>query len=167
MNDEHLHLTIEEIESCPDCRKFAAAERVLAARLAALPLFNPAAGFGERVMAAVKIPSRRPIRAAAIAAGLIGSMGLSIAWSLTNPDALAQVGNWLSAEGSQMLWVGLRGTASNLLEQPWYDAARDLVATPARVGLVTGSTVLAYICGLAALRRLLTVPAHRVARAGA
>lgn len=200
MNDEHLHLTIDEIDACtsgrldlhrqrhlelcPECRAFVVAERELAARLADLPLFNPAAGFGERVMAAVRIPSRSPAwslagirqrlrtpegrgHAAAIAAGLIGSMGLSVAWSLSNPDALAQIGTWLSSEGSRMLWVGLRGTASNLLEQPWYDGARDLIATPARFGLVTGSTVLAYLCGVAALRRLLTVPAHRVARAGA
>lgn len=200
MTVDDLHLTMDELdahlvgrleltrqrhlEQCAECRAFAEAERELAARLASLPLFNPQAGFAERVMVSVRVPERQPAwtlaglrhrfaapetrgRAAAVAAALVGSMGLSVAWSLTHPDALIQAGNWLSSEGSQLLWVGLRGTASNLMEQPWYDSARDLLATPARLALVAGSSVLAYLSGMVALRRLLSVPSHRVAGASA
>src|SRR5512145_2517474 len=99
--DGHLDLIkLRHIEMCDACREFARVEQQLAAKLAALPLFSPAPGFTERVMVAFK-PAVEPVpiwtrtrrkvfasrRSMALAASLtlavLGSMGASVAWSLT------------------------------------------------------------------------------------
>jgi hypothetical protein len=175
---------LRHIEMCEECREFARAEQQLAARLAALPLFSPAPGFTERVMVALR-PQDAPVplwqrtqrqvfasrRSFAMAASLtlavLGSMGASIAWSLSNQDTMAAVGQWLTTQGGQALWVGIRGLAANLFEQPWYDNVRSLVGSPERLALVTGSLSLAYLTGVLTLRRLLMAPTSGLVRADA
>jgi hypothetical protein len=168
------HLT-----ACRDCQALADAERVLVARLAALPLLDPAPGFADRVMPEVRVPAfagaisgwRTRIfatrRATAIAAGvamaLLGSMGGSVAWSLDHRATLVSIGDWALREGGQLFWVGLRGAVSNLIEQPWYQGLSSLSA--GWVAALSATAAASYVGGIIALRRLLTVPPSQVARA--
>ena len=183
--DGHLDLVkVRHIEMCEDCRDFARAEQQLAARLAALPLFSPAIGFTERVMVALR-PGIEPVpiwtrtkrrvfasrRSMAIAAsltlGVLGSMGASVAWSLTHQDTMSAAGQWLTSQGGQALWVAIQGMAANLFEQPWYDSLKSLLGSPERVALVSGSLTLAYLTGVLTLRRLLMAPTTGLVRANA
>lgn len=172
------------LDECRRCLELVLAEREIVEAVAALPLPSPAAGFADRVMQSVAIPdpfairslaaARRRLlaspRAAAIAAGLVlvvlGSMAGSAAWTLANQDTLAAWGSWLLAQGGQAAWLAVRGVASNVIEQPWYEGARALVADPGRLALASALASLAYLGGLLALRRLLALPAPRVAHAG-
>ena len=172
------------LEQCRSCLEQVQADREIAEQIAALPLIGPTDGFAGRVMASVIIPdpfairslqaSRRRLFATpksfAAAAGLLvvllGSMTASIIWSLTHQATLAAIGSWMFAQGGQALWLGMQGLASNLIEQPWYAGLRSLAETPARLALISGLGTLAYLVGLLALRRLLAVPAQRVAHAG-
>jgi hypothetical protein len=183
--DGHLDLIkLRHIEMCDDCREFARTEQQLAARLAALPLFSPGPNFTERVMVALK-PVSEPVpiwtrttrrvfasrRSMAIAASLtlavFGSMGVSVAWSLSNQDTMTAAGQWLTSLGGQALWVGIRGLAANLIEQPWYDSLRSFIGSPERFAVVSGSLTLAYLTGVLTLRRLLTAPTSGLVRANA
>lgn len=203
MTSESLHLSLDDLdalleghleivklrhlEQCDACREFARAEQQLAARLAALPLFSPQAGFADRVMIAFR-PAPVPVEATpiwqrakrrvfasrrsfAIAAGLtlavLGSMGASVGWSLAHQDTLSAAGHWLTTQAGQALWVGLRGLASNLFEQPWYSSVRSFIGSPERLALVSGSLSLAYLTGVLTLRRLLKAPAPGLVRANA
>jgi hypothetical protein len=203
MMNESLHLTLDDldalleghlevvklrhIEQCDPCREFARAEQQLAARLAALPLFTPQAGFADRVMIAFR-PAPMPAHAApawqrardrvfasrrsfALAASLtvavVGSMAASVAWTLNHQDTMTAAGHWLTSQAGQALWVTLRGLASNLFEQPWYSSVRSFIGSPERLALVTGSLSLAYLTGVLTLRRLLKAPASGLVRANA
>jgi hypothetical protein len=157
----------------------------LDSRLAALPLMSPAEGFAERVMARVAVPdpfairslramprrllaTRRTLAAAAtLAVIVLGSMAGSVVWSLGHQQTLAAFGGWLASEASALAWVGLRGVASNLVEQPWYTAARGLVGSPAHLAGASALASLTYAAGVVALRRLLALPARQVSHAGA
>ncbi|MGH7516268.1 MAG: hypothetical protein ACREOC_02180 [Gemmatimonadales bacterium] len=160
-------------------------DRWLDERLAALPLLAPRADFSDRVMASVRVPDPfaiRSIRSArrrlfatpksvAIAASLallvVGSMAASVAWTLANRDTMLTFGGWLATEAVQWAWVGLRGTALTLMEQPWFAGFRGLLDAPGRLALASAFGTLVYVTGVLALRRLLTVPAppQRVAHA--
>jgi hypothetical protein len=158
----------------------------LDAQLAALPRFAPRADFEDRVMASVRIPdpfairsiaaARRRLfaspRAVALAASLavlvVGSMAASVVCTLANRDTLLALGTWLATEAGQWEWVGLRGAALTLMEQPWFAGFRGLLDDPGRLALASAFGTLVYVTGVLALRRLLTVPTptQRVAHAG-
>jgi hypothetical protein len=179
--DGHLDLIkLRHLELCDECRVFAHAEQQLAARLAALPLFSPGPGFTERVMVALRpapapmaagwrsahervLASRRSFAVAASVA-ILGSMGTSVVWSLTHQHTMAAAGQWLTSQAGQALWVTIRGVASNLFEQPWYDSVRSFVGSPGRLLLVSGSLSLAYLTGVLTLRRLLMAPTSGLVR---
>lgn len=73
MNHPEMHLTTDEIElwaqgilgaaralhlaECSLCRELADRERKIILALVQLPSFAPAAGFADRVMAKVKVPT--------------------------------------------------------------------------------------------------------------
>lgn len=172
------------LDACRQCLELALAEREIVEQVSALPLMSPPPGFADRVMRSVTIPdpfairslaaARRRLfatrRGTAVAAGLalflLASMGGSIVWTLGNQDTLATLGSWLLAQGAQAAWLAIRGIASNLIEQPWYDSARVLVANPARLAVASALASLAYLGGVLALRRLLALPTQQVAHAG-
>ena len=174
---------VRHLEGCRPCLELALAEREIVEQVSALPLLDPSPQFAERVMQSVSVPDpfairslasvRRRLfatrRSAALAAGvmllLIGSMAGSIVWSLGHQETLGAVGSWLLAQGAHALWLGLRGVASNVMEQPWYDSARGLASNPARLAVASGLASLAYLVGVLALRRLLALPTQRVAHA--
>jgi hypothetical protein len=92
-------------------------------------------------------------------------MAGSIVWTLANQETMANLGNWLVTEAGQAAWLGFRGMASNVIEQPWYDAVRSLVENPARLALASALATSAYLGGVLALRRLLAAPTQQVAHA--
>ncbi len=173
----------QHLDHCQACLELVRTEREIVAQLAALPLMSPDPGFSDRVMAAVAVPDPFAIRslqatrrrlfatrrslalAASLMIVLLGSMAGSIAWSLTHQETLASFGSWLASQGGQVAWLSVRGLASNLIEQPWYDSVRSLLDHPGRLAL--GSAVISaiYLSGVLALRRLLALPTQRVAHA--
>jgi len=174
---------VGHVNACPGCLELLRAEEALVAQLAALPLYAPKAAFGDRVMASVRIPDPFAIRslqatrrrllasprsiaiAATVALALLGSMALSAAWTLANRDTLLAAGNWLAGEAGRWAWVGLRGAALNLIEQPWFSGFRSLVDAPTRLAVASAAISLMYVSGILALRRLLAIPTQRVAHA--
>jgi hypothetical protein len=174
----------QHLEQCEQCREQLRADRELAELISSLPVIGPMEGFADRVMASVSIPDPFAIRsleatrrrllstprslafAATILLVLLGSMTGSILWSLEHRDTLASVGSWIFAQGGQVLWVGLQGLASNIIEQPWYAGLRSVVVDPVRLAVISAVASFVYLGGLLALRRLLALPTQRVAHAG-
>ena len=174
----------QHLDQCQVCLERARAEREIVEQIAALPLMSPTVDFAERVMASVVVPDPFAIRslqatrrrlfatrksvalAASLALLLLGSMAGSIAWSVTHQETIASIGTWLLTQGGQVAWLGLRGLASNLIEQPWYTGIRSLVDNPVRLALGSALATLAYLGGVFALRRLLALPTQQVAHAG-
>lgn len=172
------------LQQCRECEELLQAEREIVEQIAALPPLQPAEGFSERVMASVLIPDPFAIRslqatrrrlfakpkslvaAAGLMLLLLGSMTVSIAWSLTHQDTLAAIGSWLYAQGGQAVWLGVQGLASNLIEQPWYTGFSSLIEQPVRLAVISALGTLAYLGGVLALRRLLAAPTEQVAHAG-
>jgi len=175
----------DHLAGCPSCRERAETEREIVALIAGLPLMSPRAEFADRVMARVTVPQPLRVRTAdlirqrvfatrrsmAVAAGLlvlvVGSMTASIVWTLGHQEALAALGAWLSAQAGQAAWLGVRGIASNFMEQPWFAGFKALATSPERLGIATALALVAYLSGVLALRRLLALPTPRVAHAGA
>ena len=172
------HLT-----GCPACQERAETEREVVALLEALPLMSPAADFSDRVMARLAVAQplhvstltllrRRALasrRSMAVAAGLLvlvaASMAASVVWTLGHQATLAALGEWIGAQAGQAAWLGVRGVASNFIEQPWFAEVRDLAASPARLGIAAALALVVYLSGVLALRRLLALPTQRVAHA--
>lgn len=166
---------------CAECFDVVRSAREVATRMAALPLFSPSLDFADRVMASVVMPdpfslraiaglrhrigaSRRSMAwAAGIAAMLLLSMSASAAWTLTHQETLAQIGSSAVGTGWSLLWTGLRGLVSNLIEQPWYAQVRTLFASAPRAAMITAGITAAYFGGVLVMRRLLAIPSQRVA----
>ena len=173
----------QHLDHCQECLERTRVEREIVDQITALPLMSPTPGFADRVMAAVVVPDPFAIRslqatrrrlfastrslavAASLALLLLGSMAGSIAWTLANQDTMANLGNWLITNAGQAAWLGFRGVASNVIEQPWYNSLRSLAENPSRLALFSGLASFAYLGGVLALRRLLAVPTQQVAHA--
>ncbi len=67
---------------------------------------------------------RGALVAASVGGVLLAGAAGSIAWTLGNRDLLTAWGQQMAATASQWLWLALRGTVSNLIEQPWYSPSR-------------------------------------------
>jgi hypothetical protein len=176
---------LEHLAGCPTCRERAETERDVVSLIAALPLMSPTAGFADRVMARVAAAQPHTVRtldvirhrvfasrrSLAFAASLLvlvaGSMAGSIIWTLGHQETLAALGAWFTAQAGQVAWLGVRGIASNFIEQPWFAGLRALAASPGRLWLATALALVAYLSGVLALRRLLALPTPRVAHASA
>jgi len=144
---------------------------------------GPAPDFADQVMASVTIPDPFAIRslqatqhrlfatrkslavAASLTFLLLGSMTASVAWSLTHQETLASLGGWLLSQGGQLAWLSVRGVASNLIEQPWYNGFQSLLDNPGRLALGSALASAVYLSGVIALRRLLALPTQQVAHA--
>jgi hypothetical protein len=174
----------DHLAFCPACQDRTETEREIVTLLGALPLIGPAPGFADRVMARVRVPepsaarSLRSFRSrvfatrrtAALAASLLvlvaGSMAGSVVWTLGHQDTLAALYAWLASQAGQAAWLGVRGLASNFIEQPWFAGFKTLAASPARLGLASALAMAVYVGGVLALRRLLALPTQQVAHAG-
>jgi hypothetical protein len=92
-------------------------------------------------------------------------MGGSILWSLANQDTLSTIGTSVVGEAVGLFWLGLQAFVSNLVEQPWYGDARSLFGSPGRLASFSAFASLLYVSGILALKRLMALPAPRVAHA--
>ena len=104
--------------------------------------------------------------AATLLVALVGSLAGSIAWTLGNMDVLASLGS--SALGT-LANAGLsvaQALTSNLIEQPWYASARNALDSPTRLAFAASGLVATWVAGLLLLRRLMALPAQRVAHEG-
>jgi hypothetical protein len=176
--------TQRHVPQCQLCLEQLRADKEIAEAIATLPLWSPTSNFADRVMASVRVPdpfafrslqaTRRRLlatpRSMAFAASvgflLLGSMIASITWTLGHQATLASLGTWLVAQSGQAMWLGVRGIASNVIEQPWYAWVSGFLGNPGRLALVSALASLAYLGGLLTLRRLLALPTQRVAHAG-
>jgi predicted anti-sigma-YlaC factor YlaD len=156
----------QHLEECAECRSLAIADRAVLDALERLPVFEPHAGFADRVMARVQL-QRAPLRVfqwrrAALAASLIIGLGASIGWSFFNREALLSWLNHSAAEIGRTLWLGVRVVASNLTQQPWFDSVRQLASSWGRVAVIGGGLLVGYGAAIVALRRLLVPPSRPV-----
>jgi hypothetical protein len=175
--------TQRHVSQCQLCQEQLRADQEIAELIAALPLWSPRSGFADRVMASVRVPDPFAMRsleatrrrmlatprsmafAASVGIVLLGSMIASITWTLGHQAALASFGSWIVAQSGQAMWLGVRGIASNIIEQPWYAWVSSFVGNPGRLALFSALASLAYLGGLLTLRRLLAIPTQRVAHA--
>jgi hypothetical protein len=169
------------LRACPECRPLADRERLLVLRLRDLPLFDPAPGFVERVIAEVDLPVislagawrqwRRRTFANPVAVGIAsgiavvlgGSLAASAAWAAGNQEVITGASQWVWHGTQQLFWVTVAALSQLVTAQPWYPAIRS-VFSPGRVALLGGALTALYGIGLMALRRLLAVPAGQAAR---
>jgi hypothetical protein len=170
------------IRACPECQALADAERILVLRLQAVPLFNPAPGFSERVLDRVNIPVTslagawrfwrtrvfaNPISVGAAAGAAVllgGSFAASAAWAAAHQDTITGVGAWLMSQGQQAFWNGMSTASALLQQQSWYAPLRAAL-TPARIAAVGAAALALYGAGVFAMRRLLALPPAQVSRA--
>jgi anti-sigma factor RsiW len=175
----------QHLDRCQACLELARAEREIVDQLQGLGLMSASPGFADRVMQSVVVPDPFAIRslqtvprrllatrksmavAASVGLLLLGSMAVSIIWTLGHQTTLLALGSWLMSQGGQVAWLGLRGVASNFMEQPWFESARTVLLHPGRLALASASASVAYLGGVLALRRLLALPAQEVAHANA
>jgi hypothetical protein len=105
--------------------------------------------------------------AAAVVVLLVGSMAGSIIWTLGHQATIAAMGEWVLVQTGQAGWLAIQGVASNFIEQPWYGTVRSAFGSPGLVAAASALAAAAYLAGVYALRRLLTLPTQQVAHAGA
>lgn len=163
------------LATCADCQTLLASDTRLLTALASLPTWDPAPGFVARVLSGLdrsvvaELPASptgetarsRSARRRVVIGGIVtgGIVAGGFAWAAANPgDALGLASPALRDVG-QTLWLSLQGVTANALEQPWFGAVRDTLASPVRVvpALVAAGAV--YAAMLLGLRRLLTRPA--------
>ena len=165
---------MSHLATCRDCATMVERDGRLVRALAALPYFDAAPGFGERVMLglppriapAVVPPSFATPRAIAARRRAIGALVLAggglaagFVWAAAHPgDALRWSAPALQDAG-QALWGSLQSVVANATEQPWFSSMRDSLATPARALFAVAGTAAAYAMALTGLRRLMTEPA--------
>jgi len=170
------------LRDCEACQAFADQERLLVLRLEALPLFDPAPGFTDRVMDRVNVPvtslagawrlwrtrfSRNPASvgvAASVAVMLGGSIAASAAWAAGHQDVITGVGTWMVSHGEQWFWQGIGIGTAFLEQQRWYPGLRT-VLTPGWLAGLGAVAVGLYAGGVMMLRRLLALPGSPPARA--
>jgi hypothetical protein len=176
---------LQHSEECAECALLIGQHRSVIRTLESLPELVPSEDFADQVMFQVAVPdpfamrsiatarqrvlhdSRARALAASVTVVLVGAMAASVIWTSFNREVLTSAGNWLGGEATQWFWVALRGAFANITEQPWFDAARQMLGAPVRLALVSAGASLLYAGGLFALRKLMTSPAEGAAHAGA
>ena len=165
---------VSHLATCTSCAEMVARDARVVAMLAALPYFDAAPGFGDRVLQgltprtvpALVQPDLATPRAAAARKRAIGALVLlgggiaaTFVWASAHPtDALRWSAPALQDTG-HALWVSLQNVVANATEQPWFATVRDSMATPARALFAVAGAAGAYAIALLGLRRLMTEPA--------
>ena len=162
---------------CPVCFEMVRADQEVLEALAQLAELAPAEGFADRVMARVTgarvlplaaarwpgrlLASRRSL-AGALAWMVVvgGAMMASVLWSLANRELLTMWGNQVVASLSDLLWSGVRTSASAVAGQPWYHDVQALVTSPGRLAAVLAGLSVAFGSGVLAFRHLMALPAR-------
>lgn len=162
------------LATCAECASMVERDRRVVQALAALPYYDAAPDFGDRVIrgitprqapAAVVVAERSPravaARRRAIGALVLAGGGLAagFAWAATHPgEALRWSGPALQDSG-HAVWQSLQSVVANATEQPWFPSVRDALATPVRALLAFAGITGCYAFALTGLRRLMTEPA--------
>ena len=160
----------EHLDTCTECRALALGDRALLDALAALPTFEPASGFADRVMARVQVRAPVPVLRfrrdrVALAATLAIAVGTSIVWSLFNRSLLLSWLDQSAAEIARGLWLAVQVAATNLVEQPWFARVLGFASSSGRLALAGGGLLVGYGVAVFALRRLLVPPSRPVPHA--
>jgi len=164
------------IETCAECRALVSEDFRLVAALEQLRTWDPGVEFTDQVMARVAPRTPRvagPVAAPAhsdrersarrrvlVGGTLVGGLVTgAFAWASINPELALGLAEpaWRDLTGS--LWVTVQAISANTMEQPWFAAVSDAVATPARALPLIGAAAALYTAALFGLRRLLTRPA--------
>lgn len=167
-------LLVSHVATCTTCSAMVARDRQVVRELAALPYFDAATGFGDRVMrglaprvapviVAETGASPRAVAARRRAIGLLilstGGVAAGFAWAAVHPvDASRWSAPALQGAG-HALWLSLQTVVANVVDQPWFSSVRDAMGTPVRALLALGGVAGAYAIALTGLRRLMTEPA--------
>jgi hypothetical protein len=162
------------IATCGECRNLVALDTRLVSLLASLPQWEPSPTFTSRVLGQLT-PPKRPAPAAAgvptdrsvaarrrvVVAGWVtgGAVAAGFAWAALNPAAAHGLAGPALGEVSRTLWLSLQGVVANTMEQPWFGAVRDTMASPLRTVPFLLGAGAAYVAALVWFRRLLTSPA--------
>lgn len=165
---------VSHLATCAACTEMVARDARVVAMLAALPYFDAAPGFAERVLGGVtaraaavapapvfSTPRAAAARKRALGALVLAGGGITagLIWASANPaDALSWSAPALRDTG-HALWVSLQTVVANATEQTWFSSVRDAMATPTRALLFVGIAAGAYAVALLGLRRLMTEPA--------
>lgn len=157
----------QHLEECADCRSLAHSDRALLDALAALPAFEPAGGFADRVMARVARPGAAVVplfrrRRLALAATVVLAVGASAVWSVFNREVLLSWLDQSATAAGNTLWTGVRVAAVNLTEQRWFAGLAEFASSSGRVALAAGGLLVGYGAALFGLKRLLVPPSRPV-----
>lgn len=166
------HLTPDEIEavaetsaalpetrraharSCVACAREVAELRRLSAALAELPLHDPSPGFGDRVMARVRLPvpwhrrlaasvRERTVAGLAVAATLGALLAGTGLWAFRFPHLSPTVlAGWLAGQAGELLWQGAMAAGRVAYSIGLTDVA---VALQAELSLASAFAALATI----------------------
>jgi predicted anti-sigma-YlaC factor YlaD len=164
------------LETCPECRSLFARDARLITALEQLPTWDPSPQFVARVLsklerpaanvapaapAGVPSPRERSARRRVAVASLLtaGVVSGGFAWAFLAPDAAIGLAQPAFQQLTGSLWTTIQAFSANTVEQPWFSAFRDAVATPARAVPVLVVAAGLYAVALLGLRRLLTRPA--------
>jgi hypothetical protein len=163
------------LATCDDCRVMVDLDIRLLAMLEALPSLDPSAGFLPRVLSRIEPGfARQPVvvdgsetlrarsarRRVLVGGALVGGVAAAgFAWAFANPSAATGFALPAVQEVGDALWLSLQGMVANTVEQPWFGAIRDALASPVRALPALVAAGGAYTVALLGLRRLLTRPA--------
>ena len=164
---------MSHLATCASCAAMRELDTSLIPALAALPMWEPAAGFPDRVMARVSIhpivvaqplpltARERSARRRGVVASLatLGALAAGFVWAVAHPAATLGWSTPALADAGQSLWVTLQGVAASTADQPWFSSVRGTLTTPARAFPVLVGALGAYALALVGLSRLLTEPA--------
>lgn len=163
---------MSHLATCTSCAAMRELDTRLVAALGTLPMWEPAAGFSNRVMARVSIhpivvaqplpltARERSARRRGVVASLatLGALAAGFAWAVAHPAATLGWSTPALADAGQSLWVTLQAVTASTAEQPWFSSVRDTLTTPARAFPVLVGALGAYALALVGLSRLLTEP---------
>lgn len=182
---EPAHLTSDELDAvtagatpadvashlatCADCARMVEQDRRLVAALSALPHFDVAPDFADRVVrrlgarhvaaSVAERPSpratsarRRAITGVALAAT---SMAAGFAWAASHPAAALRWSGPALDSAGRTLWLSLQAVVANVTEQPWYAPVHSALTTPLHAFLLIAAAAGAYALALTGLRRLM------------
>ncbi len=161
------------VATCTICHTLVELDRHVVSALARMPGIDPAPGFDARVMARVSIHApviqhgvlvtaraRDARRRVAVGAVVVGSaLAAGFGWAAMNPSEALSLATPAMQGVGQTLWTSMQALAANATEQPWFNGARDLFATPSRAIPVVAGIAGVYAAALLGFRRLLAEPA--------
>ncbi|HET9064598.1 MAG TPA: hypothetical protein VFN22_02095 [Gemmatimonadales bacterium] len=160
------------IATCLQCTNLLAQDRRVLALLAALPTWDASPRLAVRVLAELHphptlapaatpgstadraMAARRRVMVGGLLTGSLVTAGC--AWAAFNPTTAAGLAGPIVQEVTHALWLAVQAVTANTLEQPWFGAVRDALATPARAVPLLAVAGLTYVAVLIGFRKVLS-----------